>query len=128
MDLRLEVDVVPGAAALDERAASRRVDAHAAHIRQVDDQAAVDPGKARNRMAAAAHGDLEPLAAREAQRRDHVGCTRTPNDQVGMVIVRCVPERAGLVVAGVAAPDDCPAKLGGELGDGCIADHAAVRG
>ena len=59
----------PGAAALGARRAAGRVDAHAGHRREVDDDAAVAGREARDAVAAAADGDGEVLAAREADRR-----------------------------------------------------------
>src|SRR3954470_23000351 len=69
MRLGLDVDVAPGAAALDDRPATDRVHEHAAHQRQVDDDAAVDAREAGNRMPAAANRDFELLAAGEPQCR-----------------------------------------------------------
>src|SRR3954447_24208549 len=126
MRLGLDVDVAPGAAALDDRPATDRVHEHAAHQRQVDDDAAVDAREAGNRMPAAANRDFELLAAGEPQCRRHVGRPGALDDHSGMLVVGSVPESTRVVVARIARADDVPAKLSRELGDGGVTEYAGV--
>jgi hypothetical protein len=75
-------------------------------------------------VAAAADGDFELLAAREAQRGRDVRRAGALDDQ-GRVLVMCgVPERAGVVVARVARTDDLAVQLGRELRDRCVTEDA----
>ena len=75
------VDVALGAARANPRRAGSRIDAHALHSRQVDDQAVVDAGEPRPVVAAAAYGDEQVIVAPEIYRRDHVGDIDTASDQ-----------------------------------------------
>jgi hypothetical protein len=101
--LRLGVDVLPQAAALDDDALGVGVDADAVHRAEVDEHAALDRREAGDAVAAALHGDLEARAAREPDRGDDVGCAGAAHDEVGPgVVEHAVPACAGVVVAGVA--------------------------
>ena len=79
--LRLVVDVGPDGAAADGRAARLGVDAHAVHRPEVDHDAVVARREAGDAVAAAAHGDRQVVAAREADRGDHVGRAGAADDQ-----------------------------------------------
>ena len=81
--LGLVVDVGPDRAAADRRAAGGRVDANAAHRREVDHDPVVARREARDAVAAAAYGDREVVAARETDRRDHVGGAGAADDERG---------------------------------------------
>ena len=64
------------------------------------------PGDA---VAAAAHGDGQVVAAREADRGDHVGRAGAPDDERGTAaVVRAVPDPARLRVPLVARGQDLP--------------------
>ena len=103
--LRLVVEVAPLHAALGARGAALGVDADALHRREVDDDAAVGGREAGDAVAAAAHGDLEVLAARELDRAHDVGDARAADDERRAAVVGAVPDRARLVVARVAGRD-----------------------
>ena len=74
--LRLAVDVAPGRAALHAHRLRRRVDVDAAHLRQVDDEAAVVDRVAGDVVAAALDRERELVLAGEVDRVDDVGRAR----------------------------------------------------
>ncbi len=104
--LRLVVDVRPDRAAADVGDARVRVDPDVPHRREVDDEAVVGRREPGDAVRAAAHRERQVVAAREADRRDHVGGARTAHDQRRAAFVEhAVPDVAGLLVAGVAGGD-----------------------
>ena len=101
--LRLVVDVGPDGAAANGRPARDRIDANLGHRREVDHDPVVAGGEAGDAVAAAAHGDRQAVAAREADRRDHVrGAAAADDDRRPAIIVLAVPDLARLGVAVVA--------------------------
>src|SRR5207248_9043868 len=100
------------------------VDANARHRREVDDDAVVNGREAGDAVAAAADGDREIVAAREADGRDHVRGARAADDEGRRVaVVRAVPDPAGLGVAVVAGREDLTADALPQLLDGRFAEH-----
>ena len=65
----------------------------------------------------------EVLAAGELDRAHHVGDAGAAHDQRRAAVVGAVPDRARLVVAGVAGADHLAAQGLGELGDRPVAEH-----
>ena len=59
----------------------RRVDPHALHHRQVDDQTVIDAAEPRSVVAASANGDRQLVVAPEIHGGDHVGRIQAANDQ-----------------------------------------------
>jgi hypothetical protein len=100
------VDVALGASGADPRRAGNRVDAHALHRRQVDDQAVVDAGKPRAIVAAAPNGDAQLVVATEIHRRYHVGDIDTASDQQRALVDHAVIKRTDIVIIGLATLDD----------------------
>ena len=124
--LRLVVEVRPRAAAPGHRGAAGGVDAHGGHRRQVDDDASVAGGEARQGVPAAADGDEQVLAAREVHRAHHVRDAGAADDQRWPSVVGAVPDSARLVVGLIGGPDELAAQALLELGERRLAEH--VRG
>ena len=100
--LGLVVDVGPNGAAADARAPCLGVDRHVAHGPEVDDDPAVDGREPGDAVAAAAHRDVEVVAAGEADGGDHVRRAGAPHDQRRAApVVGAVPRVRGLDVARV---------------------------
>ena len=86
------------------------IDADAVHRREVDHDAVVAGREAGDAVAPSAHGDREVVAAREADRGDHVGRAGAPDDERGPpAVVGAVPDPARLVVALGARGEDLSA-------------------
>ena len=66
------VDVMPERAALHGRNARLRVDTHPAQCRQVQQQGAIIDGASCNIVAAAAHGDRNPVLGGYLKRKCHI--------------------------------------------------------
>src|SRR5215470_18528740 len=105
----LAIDVAEGGAALDARRAAFRIDEHAAHGREIDDDAIVAQRAAADVVAAAAHGDEQFLGARELHGVDDIGRAGAAGDEAGVLVDARVPNFARPVVGGVAGPDHGPA-------------------
>ena len=90
--LGLPVELAPVGAAAAPGRAPLRVHAHAVHRPQVDHQAAVHHSVPGHRVAAAPHGDLEPVLASHAERRDHVRHAGAARDQRGPAVDRRVED------------------------------------
>jgi hypothetical protein len=92
----------------DER--SFGIDPHAVHRREVDHEPAVDASEPAAAVAAAADGDVEPLAPAEVHRRDHVGGVAAARDQRRPLVDHRVVEPARVVVAVVGRREHRPAE------------------
>ena len=114
------IDVAGGAAGPTRTVRLRRIDAHALHRRQVDDQSVVDAAEPGSVVAAAANGDGKLVVAAEIHRRDHVGDVGAARDQQRPLVDHAVVELARLVVVGVIAPDQRAAQAACEFGDGFV--------
>ena len=80
--------------------------------------------EAGNAVAAAAHGDVEPLAAREADRVAHVGSIGAAGDHRRAGVMGAVPDRTSLVVGAVAGPDQLSVQPVLELLQRCRSKHS----
>ena len=100
--LRLVVDLAPVGSAAAPRGAPLGVDAHAVHRPQVDLEAAVDDGVARDRMAAAPHRDVQVVLARKRESGHDIGGAGTARDERRPPVDGGVEDAPGVVVAGVA--------------------------
>jgi hypothetical protein len=113
--LRLVVDVAPESTTLHPGRATRGIDPHGPHRREVDDEAVVADRGARHVVAAAPDGDLQVVVTREAHRRDHIGHARTAGDAGGTAVGGAIPEPAGGVVAGTGRQQQLSAERSAEL-------------
>ncbi len=118
------VDVAGDAAGADPHRPLRRVDAHALHHRQIDNQPIIDAGEARPIVGAAANGDGKLAVPAEIHRRDHIGDVGAAGDQQRPLVDHRVVELSRLVVIRMVAPDDRAAKTLREFGDGFVVHHA----
>ena len=89
--LRLAVDVGEQGAALHPREPAHRVDLHAAHAGQVDEEAAPDGRQAGDGVAPAAHRDQQVSLARERDGIDDVAGPGAPRRDRCVVGVHRVP-------------------------------------
>jgi hypothetical protein len=101
------------------------IDADSAHRREVDDEAVVDDGGARDVVAAAADGERKPVLGSEADRDRHVGGVGASRDHRRVLVDHAVPDAARRLVRGVVRCDDLAGELVGERGDG---DGAVLGG
>ena len=88
----------------------RRVDADAAHLRQVDDQAVVAAAEAGAVVAAAADREQQLVLAGVVDRGHDVGGVGAARDHLGPLVDHAVVQRPGLVVVLVRRTDQPPAK------------------
>jgi hypothetical protein len=100
------VEVREYGAALDRRPTARGVHVGGLHPRQVHHQPVVAEGAARDVVPAAAHGEDQPVVAREAHRTDHVRRHSAAGDHGGALVDHRVPDPARLIVGAVARQDD----------------------
>ena len=116
-------------AGLDAGGHHRGVDLDRAHLREVEQQRVVGHREAGDLVPAAADRDHQPVLAGEVDRRHHVGGGARPHHQAGPAVVHRVPDRARLVVAGLAGPDDLAAQAPGKGGGGRVRNrlHASVE-
>src|ERR1035438_315295 len=97
---------------------------HVAQCREVDHDPVVTGREAGDAVPAAADGDREIVASREADRRDHVRSAGAAHDQRwSSPVVLAVPDPSGLLVAGVRGRDDLAAYRLPELFHGRLAKH-----
>jgi len=101
-ELRLPIRLAPGRASLCPHRLRRRIDVDAAHLREIDHQAAVVDCVAGDVVAAALDRDEQVLLAREGDGVDDIGCAAALHDQRRSTVDQPVPERAGIVVARIA--------------------------
>ena len=118
------VELPPGDAALGGGGAAAHIHRDALHRREVDDDAVVAGREAGNAVAAAAHGDVEPLAAREADCVAHVGGIGAAGDHRRAGVMGAVPDRTSLVVGAVAGPDQLSVQPVLELLQRCRSKHS----
>ena len=114
------IDITGDAAGADPRRPLRRVNAHALHQREVDDQPVVDAAEPRPVMAAAADGDRQPVVAAEIDRRNDVSGIGAARDQERALIDHRVIELARFIVFRVIASEHRPAEALREFGDGFV--------
>ncbi len=123
---RLVVEVAPGRAAADVRDARRGVDAHAAHLAEVDHHATVDGREAGHAVAAAPDGDRQVVRASESDCgndvRGAVGADDHGRPPAG---VRPVPDLARLGVALVRRRQHLSSRGVPQLLHRCLAEHGS---
>ena len=98
--LGLAVTVAPGRAALHADGLRRRVDGHSAHLREVDDDAAVVDGVPGDVVPAGLDREREALLTGEVHRVDDICCAAALHDQRRSPIDQRIPDRARVVVSG----------------------------
>jgi hypothetical protein len=82
------------------------------------------PRGAGHVVGTAADGDRKALAAREADRRDHVAGARPARDQHRRAVDHAVPDAAGGLVGVVARDDELALEGIAEVADGGFAEGA----
>ena len=97
------VDVGEERAGLDAGGALDGIDRDGAHLREVEQERVVGDGEAADLVAAAADRQDQAVVAGEVHRGLDVAGRGGADHQAGMAVDHRVPERAGVVVAGVAA-------------------------
>jgi hypothetical protein len=112
--LRDAIHVGPGGPALHVHGAPRVVDPDRAHRREVDDDAVVDDGGARDVVSAAADGERELLRGGEADGVGDVFGVRAADDHGGALVDHAVPDPACGLVRGVVRGDDVAGEALGE--------------
>ena len=100
--LRLVIQVAQRRACADVRDARLGIDANEVHPRKIDHHAALADGIARDVVAPAANREHQPVLAREVHRAHHVRRPGAACDERRTAVDHAVPDRAGLVVTGVA--------------------------
>ncbi len=91
--LRLAIEITPHRAALDSGDARLRIEVHAAHAREIDDDAAVTTREAGHGVAAAPDGHQEIALPRERDGIDDVSCSRAPDDDRRAMLMHRVVDR-----------------------------------
>src|SRR5262249_39523856 len=122
------VDLGPGAAPLDPDRPPLRIDPDLAHVRQVDDDAAVADRQPGDVMAAAPDRYEQVVLPREADRVDHVVGAGTADDQRRAPVDHGVVDPAGLGVGRVAGLDQRAAQPRGEGGHGAAVEVNLLAG
>ena len=107
--IRGGVEVAPRRAALGSRRAGGGIDPDAAHAGQVDHDPAVARPEPRHAVAAAAHGEVEPVLPSEVDRRHHVARVRRANDRGRAPVDHGVVDGPRLLVPVIVGSDDRPA-------------------
>ena len=86
------------------------VDPEALHLRQIDDDAVVARRLARDVVGPAAHGNGQPLVARERDGGHDVHRAAAAGDHRRVLVDHRVPDAAGLAVGGIAGNDQAATK------------------
>ena len=101
-ELGLPVAVAPSRASLSSHRLRRGIDVDAAHLRQIDDEAAVVHRVARDVVGATLDREQQLVLTREVDGVDDVCRPSWLHDQGRFSVEEPVPDRAGVVVAGIA--------------------------
>ncbi|HUG46218.1 MAG TPA: hypothetical protein VMK31_06885 [Sphingomicrobium sp.] len=109
--LRLAVKIAKQGTASDNRFSFLWIDPHRLNGREVNQQAIINHGVARDAVPAAADGERQVVFAGEVQRFDDIGNVLAESYCCRSAINHAVPDLAGLVIAGVAALDQLTVKL-----------------
>ena len=86
------------------------IDVDASDSGQIDNQALVDGSQTAAVVAAAAHGQVEPVVAGETDRRDDVGDVGTARDDARPLVDHRVVDLASFLIAGVRRYRDGPSE------------------
>ena len=114
------VDVAQKGSALHSGDAAVRVHVDPTHPGEIDREAAVGKGLARDAVPAASHRNLEAVTARQHYRRDHVRGGRAARDDRRFLVDHRVPDGPGFVVAGLPSHHDVAGEGPAELRcEGC---------
>jgi hypothetical protein len=98
------VELPPSYAGVGASRASGRIDAHGLRPGQIDHQAAIAHGIARDVVPAAADCHEEIVRAGEVNASHHVGRTGAASDQCWSPIDHAIPDLAGRIVIVVHSP------------------------
>ena len=120
--LRGGVEPGPLRPAAGHRSTRRGVHLDGRHRRQVDDDAVVAGREPGDAVRAAADGDRQALARREANGPHHVVGAGGTHDHRRALVDRAVPDVACLLVLIVAGPHEGALELPLELVDGRVAE------
>ena len=101
--VRCVVEVAPRRAGIGTSGLVPRIHAHRAHLRHVDDEAAVVRPESGSAVPAAAHGQIEPVLAGEVHGSDDVADLLGLHDRQRPPVEHAVVDRARFVVASSAA-------------------------
>src|SRR6476646_10449014 len=104
------VDVAELGASVDARRSLDRVDAHAAHPRQIDDQTIVDRAESGSAVTAAPNGDRETLVTSDVDRGDHIAGVHRASDEQRALVDHAVLDASRLIVGWVVRADEVAAK------------------
>ncbi len=103
--LRLAVELSPTQSRFRPRGPRDGVDPETLHLREIDDDPVVAGGPARDVVGAAAHGDRQPLGARERDGRHDVHGPAAACDHGRALVDDRVPDAARLVVFRIVGSD-----------------------
>ena len=109
--LRLAVELSPAQARFRARGAGDGVDPEALHLGEIDDDPVVARRLARDVVGAAAHGNRQPLVARERDGGHDVHRAAAARDHRRALVDHRVPDAARLVVGGIAGNDHAATKV-----------------
>ena len=109
--MRRVVEVAPRRAGIGASRLVPRIDTHGAHLRHVDDQAAVVRPESGPAVPAAAHREVEPVLAGEVHGGDDIADLLGPQDRQRPLVEHAVVDGARLVVALVLRGDHPAAHL-----------------
>ena len=87
--------------ATDDRPLALGIHHHVPHPAQVDHQAALAHGRPTVPVPTTADRDLQVLALRKSDRRDHVLLRLAPRDDRGMTVDVAVPDQTSALIVGV---------------------------
>ena len=96
--LRGVVDVTRCRSTLDPHTASLRIDMHALHSPQVQNDAVIAGPETGGIVPTPTDCDRQSLFPREIHARDHIGHVRAPDDQCRMLVDHRVVHRPGFIV------------------------------
>src|SRR4029077_17695014 len=99
--MRFSIDIPKGRSTLNSNSAGRTVHENGFHSGEVDHQTFVAERAAAHVVAAATDSRRQIVGASEIDGGNHVSKARAASDQLGMFADACIPDLAGLVVAGI---------------------------
>lgn len=114
------IEISEGATGLDGRPADIRVHLDALHQRQIDHEAVVADGIARDIVSAPSDRDDKVVLARELDSVNYIFRRRAAGNQRGLAVDHGVPDMACLVVGRVVRKKHLPSEVRFELVDICF--------
>ena len=115
VELRLPVHILVEAPTLRDDRLGNRIHMGARHRRQVDEDSAVGDGVARDRVAAAADGEVVATLPAESDDGGDVGGSTTAGDERRATLDLAVPDLARRVVRSVVRSDQLADEVGPEV-------------